>query len=387
MMSRRQTAALGIALASCALVFVWQALTVHYNYGGNWTGLFYSGTRSIPPELASENIFQLRSDPGYDGQFYHYVAHDPLFDRNFDGYVDNPRLRWRRILIPGLAYLVAFGQDEAIDAAYFAVTLVFVFLGAWWLGLYCSDHGLHPACGLAFPLIPAVLVSIDRMTIDTALAALTVGLALYAGRGAFWQVCTILALAPLARETGLSLIAGLGLWTLLRKEWKRAACVALTPIPWLAWAAFVQTNTAPDQTVFLSIPFRGILTRTLHPVRYSLATSWLRTAAVTDYVALLGIWLALAIVVVLVWRARLTDPVIAVAACFAAGVPWLGQPSIWNGAYEFARPLSPLLILVALSGITRRIYWCLLPLAMSLPRFALQFQPQAKSILHGVIKG
>src|ERR1700693_3395233 len=49
-MDPRPAAALG-AIAVAGL-FLWQFLTVHYNYGGNWTALFCINTRTeVPPAL------------------------------------------------------------------------------------------------------------------------------------------------------------------------------------------------------------------------------------------------------------------------------------------------------------------------------------------------
>ncbi|HEV8146815.1 MAG TPA: hypothetical protein VGP79_10555 [Bryobacteraceae bacterium] len=91
-----------------ALVLTWQALTVRYSYGGNWSGLFCTGSRMpFPSELAHENIYVFPNSSGYDGQAYHYVAHDPWFQRGLANYIDAPRLRTRRILVPALAWLVA----------------------------------------------------------------------------------------------------------------------------------------------------------------------------------------------------------------------------------------------------------------------------------------
>jgi hypothetical protein len=46
------------AFAAIFLVWTWQALTVRYSYGGNWTGLFCTGAVfPYPPALAKENIY------------------------------------------------------------------------------------------------------------------------------------------------------------------------------------------------------------------------------------------------------------------------------------------------------------------------------------------
>jgi hypothetical protein len=52
---------------------------VQRNYGGNWTAFNCTGARfPIPPALAGENIYRFQRSNGWDGQFYHYIAHDPF---------------------------------------------------------------------------------------------------------------------------------------------------------------------------------------------------------------------------------------------------------------------------------------------------------------------
>src|ERR1044071_2273539 len=99
----------------CALaVFGWQALVVHYVYAGERTSLYCTGQRFAQPPLG-ERIWTFPNSYGYDGQWYHYIAHDPWFERGFAGFLDAPRIRYRRILLPGLANLLAGGRDRYID--------------------------------------------------------------------------------------------------------------------------------------------------------------------------------------------------------------------------------------------------------------------------------
>jgi hypothetical protein len=107
-MADRHGACIVSALVCVCIGLAWQVLTVHYNYGGNWTGLFITGSQfPIPPSLASENLYVFPNSTGYDGQMYHYVAHDPLMQKGFGDFVDNARLRYRRILLPALAFILA----------------------------------------------------------------------------------------------------------------------------------------------------------------------------------------------------------------------------------------------------------------------------------------
>lgn len=141
------------------LALAWQSFVVRYDYGGNWTAWFCTGGILVqPPALAAEHIYTFAGSDGYDSQFYHYVAHDPLLRQGFARYIDAPRLRYRRILVPGLAHLAAGGH--AIDVALLAVNLLFLFAGVDWSCRYAIESNYHPAWGLLFLLAPAALISL-----------------------------------------------------------------------------------------------------------------------------------------------------------------------------------------------------------------------------------
>ena len=55
-----------------------------------------------------------------------------------------------------------------------------MFAGAYWLAGCAVRIGRNAAWGLAFLLVPATAVSLDRMTVDLPLVALAAGLLLYA---------------------------------------------------------------------------------------------------------------------------------------------------------------------------------------------------------------
>src|ERR1700735_587174 len=99
------------ALTAAVLALTWQALTVRYTYRGNGTALFCTGALSNPPPaaLVSEHIYRFPNSYGYDGQFYHYMAHDPLLRRGFQSSLDSPRFRYRRMLVPFSAWLLGSG--------------------------------------------------------------------------------------------------------------------------------------------------------------------------------------------------------------------------------------------------------------------------------------
>jgi hypothetical protein len=373
-----------VATIAAAMVFTWQAATVHANYHGNWSALFRIGDAwSQPPALQPEGNRVFVNDPGYDGTFYHLIAHDPWFARGFSAYVDNPSLRWRRILLPAMANLAALGAESRIHHAYIAVNLLFVAAGSYWLARFCLRNGWSPAWGLLFPLIPSVLVSMDRLTIDTALSALTVGAVLYSATGNRARALGVLALCPLARETGVCIVAGQAWADAGEKRWRNVTLTLAAGIPFLVWAGFVLLHTTRDGTPWLSWPLAGILRRTLHPFPYGVTGRWVAAAAILDYAALIGVWAGLLLTAWLAVRRR-GGTVEYCLYSFAFFALWLGKEDIWYGAYEFGRTMSPLLLLLLLIALKDRRPLYALPLVFVLPRIALQLQPQLRGIMNGL---
>jgi hypothetical protein len=372
---------LTVGLAAVLVVFAWQALTVHYNYSGNWTALFCTGSEQrVPPSLAWEGIYVFPGSTGYDGQFYHYQAHDPFLRKGMSEYIDAPRMRSRRFLVPAAAYLLAGGQDRFVDAAMFGILWLSVFLGVFWTSRLLVALGWHAAWGLAFLFVPATFTSIDRMTLDSTLAALTVGFAFYAWAGPSWKLGIVLACAALTRETGTLLLAGYCLYLLVNRRWKRMLLFACAGVPLLTWLWYVETalrgmHRDPgfpyDQpgTIFstLSYPPPMVLAWTLH---------------ILDAFVMAGLLLAVFLAVRGLIRyprtAEAISSVFFVLLTVAMAVTInLGDP------FTYPRPLSPLLLLVALQELKAGSFTGLLPMALVAARPAVQLGPQVLGILRG----
>ena len=374
-------AAIAVLAAVC-----WVISNIAFQYAGNPTGLFYTGDKTpLPPALAAGHTYRVNDDVGYDAQFYHLIAHDPLNRRGFLSYVDNSRLRWRRIGVPGLAALLAAGSDRGVDYIYIAIELVFVYLGTLWLSWYVQSQSRHPAWGLTFLLIPAVAVSIDRLTIDLPLAAICIGLALYADAAKpGWQVYAMLCAAPLIRETGMIVVLGWCIYRIVQRDARGAVLGIVSATPALAWWGYVQMHTPPDGTDWLSsYPFSGIINRTLEGTGDPTSTPWLRAANIFEDVALAGMWLGLVLTFYLVWKRRWTFIEITVIL-FAAFEAALGRFDLWSSAYATGRTTSPLLILLALLAFQKRRLLYAFPLLFFVPRIALQYEAELKTILRGI---
>jgi hypothetical protein len=159
------------------------------------------------------------------------------------------------------------------------------------------------------------------------------------------------------------------------RRWRNLLLTLAAALPFLAWSAFVAAHVPRDGTAWVSWPFAGILHRTLHPFPYAITGRWVAAAALLDYAALIGIWVALVLTAGLAIRKR--NGIIENCACvFAFAAVWLGKEDIWNGAYEFGRTMSPLLLLLGLVAVRDRKPLFALPAVLVVPRILLQLEPQ-----------
>jgi hypothetical protein len=370
----------------------WQATTVHFSYGGNWTGLFCTGgLMRVPPELAP-GTYVFRSSTGFDGQFYRYLAHDPWSRKGLWSYLDDRLVRGRRILLPALAWLLAAGQSRYIDASYILTVLLCVFAGIYWLGRYAVFHGRHAAWGLGFLAVPATPISLDRLTVDVALLALCAGFAWYAKKRSTAGLCRVLVLAGLARETGLLLVAACCLFALFQRNWRRTLLFASTGVPALIWFQFAALHVTHGVRGPLYVPFwmrhyegLGMFAKLFQPEDYpDFAPNVVRMVQTADAIALCGMVMGLVLAVWGLWRWRFDEEQWA-ALLFAGLALAMTAPSYWANVYGYGRPFAPLVFLVGLRAVAGGPLWMLAPAFLMDLRIGVQLAPQLSRIVRGLI--
>ena len=376
-------AALYAALLCCALGLSGQWLTVHFNYGGNLTALFCHGSKvPVPAELAVERIYVFPNSGGYDGQSYHYVAHDPL-DRTAVGRaVPDPARRFPRILVPGLAWLLALGRATWIDTGFVAVNLGFLFLGAWWLARLLPGIGLNPWWAALYVATPPAIVSLDRMLVDLALVSLCLGFAVYWKSGAWWKLWAILAAAALCRESGVLLFAAyaihlVGQRQMGQRQMGRVLWFATAMLPAAAWTLWVRAHFPGGDVIAAGpMPFVGMIADLWNPRPYpfpALAQVGIRFLDGMQFGGLLmAMWWGLRDV-----RRMTEDPLRAACvlwACFGICIP----QGTYDDPFAGARILGPLLAFQFLDG-NRLGLW------MVTPRVWLELGPQVLGVLRGLV--
>jgi hypothetical protein len=374
-----------LAILAATVAFAWQALTVHYNYSGNWTALFGGGTLfAAPPDaLNSEHIYRFPNSRGYDGQIYHIMAHDPFMVRAFLRAIDSPQYRYRRILVPALAWAVALGQDRFVDHAFIAVIVFCIFLGVLWVAALARLCGRSTVWALGLFAVPAVVVSLDRMTVDGALIALIAGVSYYAQKKNWAIVFLLCMFAGLVRETGLLVPIGVAAWSLFQRNFQRAGRMALSVSPTLLWYLYINVRVPADEYRLSLVPLGGLITRLASPYPYQFGVGINFIATSLDYLALIGIMLSF---LYCVWNARrlINHPDGCIALGFAVLVMLISSQDVWRDAFSFARVFSPLLFLTALDSMRTHSLAGSAPVLITAPRIWLQFGFQVLGVLRGV---
>ncbi|MGO9259655.1 MAG: hypothetical protein ACLQU1_25580 [Bryobacteraceae bacterium] len=378
------------ALLAVALGLCWQATLVYSLYGGNWTGLFYQG---YGPRLPNDPIFAhtyvFPDHQGYDGQYYRIVAHDLLLNRGWYRYLDYPSMRYHRILVPALAWLLAFGQQRYIDATFIAVILLFLFLGVYWLGRYAVLFGRHPAWGLAFLLAPATLSGLERATIDIALTAVTVGLAPYLctppRSRSLPFLLTLLLLAGLTRETGLVLVVACAAAALTRGDRRQLLVPCVAGLAALAWYAYVWLRVASRARPAIDyLPLGDVWENILLHHRAGYTGSGMVAIQLTYYLGVLGVLLAFFLVIRHCFAYAKSPGGLAMLGLTLLGV-FVDPAGMWWHVYAFGRVLAPLLVLLGLEYFSAGDWRKALPLCMVSPGMLAVSAASASRVLQHLV--
>jgi hypothetical protein len=364
-----------------ALLGLWSGALVRFQFDGNPTGLFCIGSLSkAATAKTGTRLWIFPASQGYDGQFYYVLAHDPLLGPGTLQHLDNPRVRAKRILLPAATYALSLGNPAWLADVYWLIVIMSAGAGAFWVARFAAMSELSEYWGVLFALTPAVLVGIERMTVDGVFAAAIVAACLFHRSGRELPFLAALAAAPLIRETGMLFTAAASFVAWREGGLRRASITAATAIPSIAWSAYVVARTEPDPTSWFGLPFSALLARLVTPFAYPYQP-WLSHAlALLDFLALAGT----AIAIVLGFRHLRDETLISTtASLFALLAVSLSNPDVWTEVYGFGRTMSPVLLLTALHGLRNRSRWLLAPMLLVVPRTVAQM---TATLLAGTIR-
>lgn len=344
-------------------ILLWWTLAVTFTYEGRWNALYCNGSAAHFPAWLEdrEPLYRAPSLAGYDGQWYHLLAHRPLEFRQSAQYMDWPRLRCQRLLFPLAVWLLAFGQFSLVDPAYFTLMLLSLGAGVYWTARLSELRGASALWGLMFLLMPGPIGSIDRMLLDGPLLAAAAGLFYFLETGRTRAAWTLAVLAPFFRETGLLLTAaGCAVWV-LRRDAKRFAAWVLAGVPFLLWMYELRDLHGGASYAWLGW-FANFARALGREAAYPYPSPWLELLQWFDRVAMTAFLCALGFAVYLFvrwWRAGGTSrtAVAWTAGLFAAAalvMAHLEPAHVWDEAYAYGRVCSPMWFALFLGGLEQR---------------------------------
>jgi hypothetical protein len=213
------------------------------------------------------------SDWGYDGQFYYFIAVDPVHAQH---YVDVKVYRYQRIFYPMLARGLALGRPRLIPYTMLGINWFALGLGTVALAGWLKKKGAHPAFSLVFGLYPGLFVGLQRdLTEPLAFALVAVGIHRLASESKTGKVQAVIAfaLAALTREATAAFPIAYAIAILfegdgpkfakMRRNSRRALGFAggvLGPIVLFKGLLFLWFGPGESLLVqFRAIPFEGLL--------------------------------------------------------------------------------------------------------------------------------
>ena len=128
------------------------------------------------------------------------------------------------------------------------------------------------------------------------------------------------------------------------------------------------------------IPFASILQVLSHPWSYPPGIPFADAVRVADYLALAGLLAGVGLA--FLCFARRPSAALRIAPLlFATMALVLGRTDTLQSVYHFGRIYTPMLLCLAAAAAEDRNPWLLAPVAMMLPRLAIQIAPQALGVV------
>lgn len=311
--------------------------------------------------IAQINAYIKPNSGGYDGQFYAQIATDPsLKNSQFEDAIDEPAYRSRRILLPLIAHLMAFGNPTASIWIYCSINIVCWYLFAllvWQILKVRSPHDFAKwaACVLSMGVMDSVKYSLtDLPSILVVLFAIRIVEKRQLGAAGLFLSSIFL------KETNiLSGIAMIRVRRRLHLEWKNLlfwACTAFfTLVSFFLWYRYVNSifGTFAGVNGNFDWPFSSMV-RNLWAAIQELFSGNIDDRYLFRITAVVGlsfqaIWLTTQ------WQ-KIANPLLRLGLIYALLFIFLGD-LVWWGYWAVCRVALPMTIAFNLLYNSKRFFW------------------------------
>lgn len=186
------------------------------------------------------------AEDGYDGQFYYFLAHDPLLNAVRDDprrallFLDHPGYRASRIGFPLLVRLASLGDAARFPAAMVWLVVLSHFAGAFFFLKIVLYYRKSPLWAFLYVLVPGFHLSLYFGLPESLCLAFMLGGLYYYLRRRLPAAALLLAAAVLVREMALPVaIAAAGYELLKRRDLRAALWLGGSVLPYAFWRAFL----------------------------------------------------------------------------------------------------------------------------------------------------
>jgi hypothetical protein len=174
---------------------------------------------------------------GYDGQFYYFIAKDPLHAWST---LDIPVYRYRRIIYPALGYLLSLGNDRLLPWILIFINYLAIVGTTFMLEKSLTRQGLSRWYALPYGLFIGSLMSL-RLDLTEPLAFFFYQAGLLAWIDNRKKISgSLFALAILSKEIVLPLVFGFWLFRLIKREKKIFIWGVSVVAPFLTWLVLLR---------------------------------------------------------------------------------------------------------------------------------------------------
>lgn len=115
--------------------------------------------RSNKSEIINSKAKYAHYPDGYDGQFYYYIALDPV---NAYHYIDDASYRYARIIYPMFARVFSFGNPDNIPYLLLIINVSSIIISTYFLALWFKRNNLSPYFSLIYGLYPGIHLATQR---------------------------------------------------------------------------------------------------------------------------------------------------------------------------------------------------------------------------------
>jgi hypothetical protein len=250
----RRSIALPLLAAVAIYLVVGASVGTKIDKTGDPGAFIVPGDQFQSEELLPPDTYVYENSTGYDGQFFFYLAQDPLLtgkvasrDELSSPHIDAVAYRYQRILLPALGWLTSWGNPSVLEWTLPLINVLAVLGAGFLLARFLAARGRSPWLSLVYMGSLGVMAGVAFDLADPLAASLFVAGVVWWLEGRAGLAIAALTACLLARELYVIPVAALVVLELVRG--RRQALPWLVPLAVFgAWQAYLRLALAAPVT-------------------------------------------------------------------------------------------------------------------------------------------